>query len=209
MIVAIEGMDGAGKTTICEYIEKKYNFINIEKPTKYLFEDKSGKIDYPRYYETLEMIYQTDDITRTKFFGKGNIIAVTKFPNQDIVLDRHLASNYYWNGNSELDEHYRQLIDKCGKPDITIFLYATPFTRYKRLRKRNMNDVDLKDSTIFADGTKKNIDFLIRFNLNHQIINTDNKTIAEVCHEVDRIMMKLITKKNKKREKKLMYEHKL
>ena len=24
MIVAIEGMDGSGKTTICEYIEKKY-----------------------------------------------------------------------------------------------------------------------------------------------------------------------------------------
>ena len=72
-----------------------------------------------------------------------------------------------------------------------------------------MNDVDLQDSTIFADGTEKNIDFLTHFDLNHQIINTDNKSISEVCHEIDKIMIKLITEKKKKREKKLIYGHKL
>ena len=30
MIIAIEGMDGAGKTTICNHIERAFNFINIE-----------------------------------------------------------------------------------------------------------------------------------------------------------------------------------
>ena len=159
MIVAIEGMDGAGKTTICKHIEKKYKFINIEKPTKYIFEDKKGKIDYKIYYETLEMIYQTNQVTRSKFFGKGNQIAVTRYPGSDIVLDRHLASNYYWNGNPKLYNYYEQLISICGKPDITIYLYATPKTRYQRLKKRNWKDFDLKDSTIFEDGTEKHIEF--------------------------------------------------
>jgi len=203
MIVAIEGMDGAGKTTMCEYIEKKYKFINIEKPTKFLYEDEKGIIDYKEYYETLEMIYKTDALTRTKFFGQGNIIAVTKYPNSNIVLDRHLASNYYWNGNKNLYSYYEELIRQCGKPDITIFLYATPRTRYKRLKQRNWKDLDLKDSTIFEDGTEKHIEFLDHFNLNYQIINTNDKTIREVYREVDSIMKKLTTEEQKQRKKKL------
>ena len=200
MIIAIEGMDGAGKTTICNHIERAFNFINIEKPTKYLFENKNGIIDYKEFYETLDKIYRSDEKTRSQFFGTGNLIAVTRYPNSNIVIDRHLASNYYWNGNKSLNKYYSELIKLCGKPDITIYLHATPKTRYLRLKKRNLNDLDLKDSTIFADGSEKNIEFLKRFNFEYRVIDTNNKSIKEVCREVDHILKEIIIKKEKRKK---------
>lgn len=192
MIVAVEGMDGVGKTTICEFIEKRFGFINIEKPTKYMFEDKNGNIDYDKYYKTLNTIYKKDELARSEFFAKGNFIAVTKYPNSNVVLDRHLLSNFYWNANNKLYDFYDKLIELCGKPDLTIYLYATPETRYNRLKERNINDIDLNDPTVLVDDMTKNIEFLEYFGFNYRIIYTDNKTINEVCEEVDNIMTELI-----------------
>ena len=33
MIIAVEGMDGAGKTTVCEYVSGTRDYKMIEKPT--------------------------------------------------------------------------------------------------------------------------------------------------------------------------------
>lgn len=203
MIVAIEGMDGAGKTTICSHIERTFNFINIDKPTKYMFLDDNGNIDYKRFNEALEMVYKSNELTRSKFFGKGNYIAVTKYPDSNVVLDRHLASNFYWNANKNLYGYYEELIQMCGKPDITIYLDATPQTRYMRLKYRNLNDFDLNDPTIFANGIEKNIEFLEHFDFNYKIVYTDNKSIKQVCREVDRILIELIVSNNKNRKKKI------
>ena len=192
MIIAVEGMDGAGKTTLCSHIERTFNFINIDKPTKYMFTDANGNIDYKTYYETLDMIYKSNELSRCKFFGKGNLIAVTKYPNSNVVLDRHLASNFYWNATKKHYQFFEELIKICGKPDLTIYLDASPQTRYKRLKQRNIKDFDLYDNTIFADGREKNIEFLEHFNFNYRIIRTDNKSIKEVCREIDHIIKGLI-----------------
>ena len=199
MIIAIEGMDGAGKTTVCKYIEKKYEFVNVEKPTKYLFE-KNGRIDMYSFNSELQKIYNCDNKIRSIFFGAGNLLAVTKFKGKNVVLDRHFASNYFWNGDVCLDNYFEELIRLCGKPDITIFLHATPQTRYKRLLKRDTNDIDLHDESIFLDGTKENIDFLEKFKFNYAVVETENKTIKEVCQTIDEVVCNIVTKE--KRSKK-------
>ena len=185
MIIAVEGMDGAGKTTISRHIERKYKFINIEKPCKYLYEDEHGKIDYMRFKKDLDRIYKKGCRERSEYFGEGNRIAVTRYPGENIVLDRHLASNYYWNGNKKLYRFYDNLVEECGTPDLTIFLYATPKERLKRLRRRNPMDIDIFDKSIFDDGTYKHIEFLNRYNFNYVMIDTNDKSIIEVCREVD------------------------
>ena len=192
MIVVIEGMDGVGKSTICNYIEKKYNFIYIDKPTKYLFEYENGTINYEEFYKTLDKIYKSDEKTRSQFFGIGNLIAVTRYPNSNVVIDRHIASNYYWNGNSSLSSYFSELIEICGKPDITIYLHATPKTRFLRLKTRNTNDLDLKDLTNFEDGSEKIIKFLNQYNFEYRVIDTDDKSLEEVYREVDNILKYII-----------------
>jgi len=101
-------------------------------------------------------------------------------------------SNFYWNGNIKLYNFYEELIKLCGKPDLTIYLYATPETRYNRLKERNINDFDLNDPTVLVDDMKKNIEFLEYFGFKYKIVYTDNKSINEVCKEVDFIMKDLI-----------------
>lgn len=188
MVVAVEGMDGVGKTTICNYIKEKYGFIYVEKPTKYLFENKDGSINYCKFKKKLEKVYKMDDKSRSIFFGKGNLLAIKRFKNKNIVLDRHLVSNYYWNGNDDLKLYFINLIKLCGKPDITIYLYASPAVRYERLKVRDSNDLDLSDSTVFDDGFEKCVNFLNEFDFKYKVIDTNNLKIHQVFNEVDRIM---------------------
>ena len=179
MIIAVEGMDGAGKTTVCKYISSHKNFHMIEKPTKYFF----NKHDFNK---VLEEMYNSSPLVRSTFFGLGNILAVNKYDG-NIILDRHLVSNYYWNYSSNLDEIYDILVKECS-PDLTILLYATSETRYKRLYKRNPHDIDLLDPTVFEDGTDKMVKFLEKYNMKYVIVDTNNMSIDEMNAYVERII---------------------
>ena len=186
MIIAVEGMDGAGKTTVCEYITKTRNFKMIEKPTKYFF-DKDGKVDETEFSNALEDIYNSSPLVRTTFFGLGNILAIKKYKGENIILDRHLVSNYYWNSCEGLDTIYDTLVDIC-KPDLTILLHATPETRYERLKKRSKYEVDLFDPSVFDDGMEKMEYFLNKYNMNYVLVDTENKSVEEVYKEIDKIL---------------------
>jgi len=91
---------------------------------------------------------------------------------------------------------FDNLVEECGLPDLTIFLYATPNERYKRLKKRNPKDIDLYDKSVFDDGTYKHIEFLNRYNFNYVMIDTNDKSIREVCTEVDHKINELLYKKD-------------
>lgn len=43
MLIAVEGMDGVGKTEVSKYICEKYNFTFIEKPLHYFYNDGAEK----------------------------------------------------------------------------------------------------------------------------------------------------------------------
>ncbi len=187
MVVAIEGMDGAGKTTVCDYVSKNYNFEMIDKPTKYLFADEDGKIDEQKFRKALEAIYVSPKEVRTVFFALGNMIATRQKDDINLILDRHIVSNYYWNSDQNLESIYSYLIEVCGKPDLTILLHATPSTRKKRLLLRDKNDIDLNDDSVFEDGDEKMIYFLNKFNLPYVYLETEDKNIEEVEEEIDKI----------------------
>ena len=55
MIVAIEGMDGVGKTTVAKSIEKDLNFTYVKDPLKDLFENVI-ELDYDFYREQKKKI---------------------------------------------------------------------------------------------------------------------------------------------------------
>lgn len=67
-------------------------------------------------------------------------------------------------------------------------MYASPKERYKRLKERNQNDLDLSDQTVFEDELEKVLEFLNDFNLEYKIIDANNKSIEDVCHEVENII---------------------
>jgi len=194
MVIAIEGMDGVGKTTIAKHLSEKYGFAFIDKPIKYLFGKENEKIT-PELDRLLNLIYDYDDnIIKTWFFGLGNIMAVRNFAGHDIIIDRHFVSNYYWNSDDSCQAIYRALFDIIVKPDLTIILYADTETRMQRIKHRDETDPDLFDDEKYDDGFSRMIEFVENNSHFYRVIDTSGLTINEVKHSADSIMDDFLNK---------------
>lgn len=201
MKIAIEGMDGVGKSTVAKAIAKNLEFTYIEKPLTCFFDEADDK-SYPEFAKVVNRIYDTDDpVIKAWFFGLGNLYSFRNFKDRDLVIDRHFASNYFWNGNNESDIIFKTMIDLIGVPDMTILLYASPETRLKRLNDRNPNDYDLTDKEKHVLGYDKMVGFLNKFNIPFTLVDTENKNIEQVINEVYLIIEKL-KRENKKETRK-------
>lgn len=191
MQIAIEGMDGVGKTSIAHYISEKYGFQFIEKPLHYFYNDGVAE-KYEDLMKVANRMYDIEDsFMRAWFFSLGNVYCARVLSDKNIVIDRHLVSNYYWNGDEVSDGVFKCIVDYCGKPDLTILLYATSPKRMERLEKRNRDDPDLSDPEKKDDGYNKMVGFLNKFQLPYVIIDTNNKNLDEVKNEIDIIMKEL------------------
>jgi len=198
LVIAIEGMDGVGKTTIAKMLAEDYSFKYIEKPLSYIFDTKvlSGNINLR---EISKNIYNfNDEILKAWFFGLGNLYTILKYEGEDLIIDRHFVSNYFWNGNERSNRVFQVMIDLIGKPDLTVILYASPKTRMKRIYARNKNDYDLTDQEKQVDGYDKMIAFVNDFQIPYVIVNTENKSMDEVYQEVTNIIQDLKKRKHDK-----------
>ena len=191
MMIAVEGMDGVGKTAISKHICEQFGFNYIEKPLHYFYNDGADK-KYEDLMKVANRMYDINDsIVKSWYFSLGDIYVARMFANQDVVIDRHLVSNYYWNGDYESELIFKTLIETSGTPDLTILLYATPKTRMERLKKRNEDDPDLSDPDKMDDGYNKMIYFVEKFNLPCIVIDTDDKSLDEVKQIVDSEIKKI------------------
>lgn len=194
MTIEVAGQDGAGKTEVARFIENTFGFHFIEKPIRDLFDGND-----PMFYRVLDEVYKYGDTIRSWFFSLGNIMAAQKYNGENVVIDRHFVSNYYWNASEGQDPIFKTMIDLIGKPDLTIVVYATPQTRIERMKKRNPNDSDLSDLDIFIDGYGKMIKFLDDFSLPYVVIRNENKTIEELHEEIRRIVEECIKQNREKK----------
>ena len=198
LIIAIEGMDGVGKTTIAKRVAEDYNFKYIEKPLAYILDTKtlSGKKNLD---EISKNIYNFDDeILKAWFFGLGNLYTILKYKDENLIIDRHFISNYFWNGTEKSNKIFQTMIDLIGKPDLSIILYASPKTRLKRIYARNKDDYDLSDKEKHIEGYDKMLTFVNDFQIPYVIINTENKDINEVYQEVADIIKDMKKRKQNK-----------
>lgn len=183
MKIAIEGMDGVGKTTLAKRLAEEYNFKYVEKPLVDFFgtDDLDAKTVFGQFCDKL---YQfNNEIPKAWFFGLGNIYTFLKYKDENIIIDRHFASNYFWNGTSKTDCVFEAMIELVGVPDLTIVLYASVNTRNNRLKSRNFLDKDIIDPEKQVLGSDKMINFLEKFNIPYVIINTEGKNKEEVFYE--------------------------
>ena len=188
MKIAIEGMDGVGKSTIAKLISDKNDLMYLEKPLTNLMETKD--IDGKRNLQNIsENIYDLDDeILKAWFFGLGNLYSFINYKDKDLIIDRHFASNYFWNGTERSKPIYKLMMNIIGKPDITIVLYASVKTRLERIAKRNNTDYDLIDKEKHVYGYDKMINFLKEFDIPYVIIDTEEKSIEDICAEIQKII---------------------
>ena len=186
MVIAVEGMDGVGKTTIAKMLSIRKGLKYIERPNKAFFD-----MDEDSYSRLCRKVYNSDIRAMAWFFGLGNIIQVLQNDEHDVVLDRHFLSNYFWNGSDETEKIFSTMINMVGKPDLTILLYAKTEERLERIRRRNPYDRDLKDPDMKIFGYDKMIDFATRYNLPFIIVNTEDLNIEETYRICDKVIDKI------------------
>lgn len=171
--ISIEGMDGVGKTTTCKLLAERLNYKFIEKPLHYLFDNSEDSFN--EYLRIRDKVNSNPNRLFTSwFYGLGSIYMYEIFKNDNIITDRHLASNYAWSGVNDNLDVYNLLLKKLGKPKLTVILYASKEVIINRLKQRNKSDSDLEKASKSEDIYEKMIRFCKENNLNYLIIDTSN-----------------------------------
>ena len=180
-------MDGVGKSTTCKLLSERLGYKFVEKPLHYLFDESEDKFN--EYIRIRDQVNANPNRLFTSwFYGLGSIYMYEMFKHENIVTDRHFASNYAWSGADNNGEVYDLLIQKLGKPKLTVILYSPSETIVNRLISRDKNDSDIVKAKKSENIYKRMIDFCEMKKLLYLVIDTSSLRPEDV---VDRIMEEL------------------
>ena len=185
--IAIEGMDGVGKTTICKLLSNKLGYEFVTKPIHYLTD--ADENDWPSYYHARDIANRSDNHDFSAwFYGLGNIYTYEKFKDKNIITDRHIVSNYCWSGTPTNMDIYDLIIKKIGYPTLTVILYANDETIRLRLLNRNKLDNDLnrvhKTETVY----ERMISFCELKHFPYIVIDTSKLTPEEIVNKIMEVL---------------------
>ena len=172
--IAIEGMDGVGKTTTCKLLAERLGYKFIEKNLRFLFDEND---EFDNYFKIRDKVNANPDRLFTSwFYGLGNIYLYTMFKDENIITDRHLLSNYAWSGTDDNTEVYDLLVKKLGFPDLTVILYADETAIFNRLRSRDEYDSDLDKVKKAKEKYEKMVFFCEKYKMPYMVVDTSNLT---------------------------------
>ena len=183
MHIAIEGMDGVGKTTVAKKLAEKLNFKLVEKPLHYMLDEDGEFTNYIRIRDFINKQVENNAL-RAWFYGLGNIFLYHRFIDEDIITDRHFVSNYYWCGSEETEEIFHCIVRIIGKPDFTFLLYASAEEGTRRIRNRDPNDPDISKINLYFEARRKMESFLKRYNMDYIAIDTTDINAEEVVKRI-------------------------
>jgi len=196
MLVAFEGMDGCGKSTIAKQFATHNNF---EYEAQRIV--STMNIDQNEYNKFVKIIRGSKNQYLAAIFYTFRCM----FDNEDDVnrvVERTMASTYYFEKGKLSEEQWNFLMSLGVIPKLTFVLYASPETRVERIRKRNPNDNDLKSKEALFDGYSEMIDFLYKYDVPFAFINTNEINADEVVMQCTNILINYlsISLEDKKRE---------
>ena len=180
--IAIEGMDGVGKTTAAKLLAKRLGYKFIDKNLRELFDDGDSYNNYIRIRDKVNA--SPDRLFTAWFYALGNIYLHTAHEKENIVTDRYFLSNYAWSGTENNDEVYDLLVKKLGFPDLTVILYADEHAILSRLRHRDELDSDIKKVTLAKEKYEKMIYFCEKYKMPYMVIDTSYLSPEEVVEVI-------------------------
>lgn len=189
MHIAIEGIDGVGKTTAARELAKRLGFTLVEKPLHFLFDENGNEENYIRIRDEVNL--NKDKRFTGWFYGLGNIYLYQKFKGQNIITDRHILSNYCWSGAPESDYVFDAIYKTTGAPDFTFIIYASQEAVRNRLMKRDLQDSDLKKVEYIPTAYKKMTEVMERYDMPGMVLDTTNMDEKQV---IDAMQKELIAR---------------
>ncbi|CAL4321896.1 dTMP kinase [Buchnera aphidicola] len=189
--IVIEGLEGAGKTTICKKIrnllfyKKIKNIIIVRQPGGTYISEKIRKIiksenkdEKLNIYAELLLLYSA------RLQLMENIIYPKFKQGAWIISDRHNLSSIAYQGggrglNQNLIKQLTKITNNFIKPDLTIFLDVHPKIGIKRaILRKKLDRIEKKSINFFKKVRKCYLKYL-SFQSKKIIINA-NSTIKQV-----------------------------
>jgi len=139
MLIAIEGIDGAGKTTIVKFLAEElkkrgYEVVTFKEPTDSEW-GKRVRQEKLKPEEELELFLKDRE-----WNVKNNIIPALK-SGKIVILDRYYYSTIAYQGARGIDlELIKNLNERFPKPNIVIILDISPETALKRIKDKREPD---------------------------------------------------------------------
>ena len=175
MLIAVEGIDGSGKTTVVRFLieelrKRGYDVVAFKEPTDSEYGRRIRQILKERRVspeEELELF-----IKDREFDVQNNILPALK-SGKIVIMDRYYYSTIAYQGALGLDvEMIRKLNEQFPKPDLVIILDVSPETALKRIKAKRRPDrfedleylrkvreifLSLKNNVVVVDA-ERNID---------------------------------------------------
>ncbi len=143
MLIAIEGIDGSGKTTIARFLEEElrkrgYDVVRFKEPTDSEYGRKIERILKERKIspeEELELFLKDREVD-----VRDNILPALK-EGKVVIMDRYYYSTMAYQGALGLDlKEIKKLNEKFPQPNLVIILDVSPETALKRIKTKRKPD---------------------------------------------------------------------
>ncbi len=172
MKVALEGMDGCGKTTIARMLSERLGYKYSNRQFRKLL-----KLNKDEYEDLCQRLYSTNDnLLKSIFFSLDNYISLNI--SENVILDRHFLSTSFWNCDKK-SIGLLQDIAEIVKPDLTIILYSDEETRKKHIKMREKQG-DIDDNKKMSLGYDELVMFARRYNYCFVLVDEDKMEFDEV-----------------------------
>ena len=176
VLIAIEGIDGAGKTTQAKILKKElerrgYDVIRLSEPTKGKWGKKIKELSSRGKNPSTKELFELFFLDRIEDVNKNIIPALKK--GQTVILDRYYMSSVAYQGAGGLDPAFIESENQkiAPKPDITIILDLPPKIAVKRIEHRK-SEPDYFERLKFL--TKVRSIFLERYSSRSDVIIVDS-----------------------------------
>lgn len=185
MHIAIEGLDGAGKTSAAKLLANELGYTFLRNPIY----DLVGEYGLDHFINNLNYLNgELYENIAALFYGAGNLYLNNFKQNKNIITDRHICSTYLWNYNKSNISVFDFLVDKCGRPDLTIILYAKAEIRKKRILDRNSQDPDLKKDIFSDEKYQKALMLVKQYDMKYAYLDNSFLTVSETVNEIKYIV---------------------
>ena len=174
MKLAIDGMDGVGKSSVAKLLGKELNYPVYEQK---LVENIG--IDSVSYKNLVTHIRKSKNKSISPIFY--TLKSLLDNEDENSIAVRSIVSMFYFEHDNVSSQFINNILSLGTVPDLIIILYAPVEERIKRIKKRNENDPDLFSKTALCEGYEIMLDFVKEYNLPYLGIDTTNLSLDQVA----------------------------
>jgi len=173
-VIAVEGLDASGKSTIAILLSKRIGGKYIEKPMRWLLQNENTR-GMKQYYEVINRVNALNSpIARQWFYCLGWLLLAEKDPDSLLVLDRYVLSNLSYNFNSKFNEISDIALNIAEPPVFTVLLTVSKEERRHRIMSRQNNESEIENFENDELRFNRMKQYLAEKNWPHLVISTEN-----------------------------------